>query len=74
MEKYTCKLEIDVQKELGCVPGYYLVEVNESFTLTMKVKGVKIKGSRGRYATLGELGPLPARIVVPIDVLREKKE
>ena len=39
-------LEIDVQKALGCVPGFYLVEVNEIFTPAMKVKGVKIKGRR----------------------------
>ena len=65
-------LKVDVQIAAGNTPGYYLVEIREVFAPAMKLKDVKIAGTN-RYATLGDIGPLPARVVVPIEMLREHK-
>ena len=40
----------------------------------MKFKGVTVKNASNRYATLGEIGDLPAKVMVPIEMLRKKRE
>jgi hypothetical protein len=54
----------------GRAAGRYLVEVTSILTPSLKIKEVFIKGTR-RYATLGEIGVLPARVMLPIEMLRE---
>lgn len=58
----------------GRKPGYYLVEITKVHAPAMKLKGVTVKNASNRYATLGEIGDLPAKVMVPIEMLRKKRE
>jgi hypothetical protein len=55
----------------GRCPGHVLVEITDILVPALKIKGVSIKGMRGKYATLVELGALPARVALPIEMFRE---
>ena len=53
----------------GKIPGHFLIEIDSVESPALKIKGITIRGTT-RYASLCDLGPLPARASFPIEMIR----
>ena len=58
------------KRDLTIEKAHYLIEAREIHTPALKLKGRCKSGTRHSHATLEYLRPLPAKTILPIDILR----
>lgn len=57
----------------GDKQGWYLVEITEVIAPAMKIKDLRMKYSR-RFATFADLGEVPFRVCLPVEMLRSRTD
>ena len=53
----------------GMKAGFFLVSIDKVNIPALKTRDIYLSGTR-KFATLGDIGVLPARIMIPVDMLR----
>ena len=54
----------------GIKAGFFLVSIDKVNSPALKIRDIYLSGTR-KFATLGDIGALPARIMIPVEMLRQ---
>ena len=63
-------LHVKYKRDLTLEKAHHLIEIREMHTPALKIKGTCKSGTNNSYATLEDLSLLPAKIILPIEILR----